>query len=173
MRKTAVILSLFVLMISFAGCAGDQSAEDTDIQEQEQQEQTIQEEQEEEVAQEEVQEEISEPEAEEIEEETAEPAAEASTESPEIKLAKCMTEKGTTLYTATWCGHCQNQKDAFKEGVDYLENVECSAMDGWSIACKDAGIRAVPTWILPDGTMKTGAMPLEKLADLTGCPYNS
>jgi hypothetical protein len=169
MKKTVLLLLFILLAFSFTGC--DQQTEPEETAEPErQQEQTV-EEPEEEPAE-------AEPAPEDADEEALEPAddtneAEPSAESPEVVLAKCMTEKGTKLYTATWCGHCQNQKEAFKEGLEYLDNVECAAMDGWSVACKDAGVKAVPAWVLPDGTMETGAMPLAKLASLTGCPYNS
>lgn len=93
--------------------------------------------------------------------------------SPEVALAKCLTDKGVKLYTSPWCGYCQLQKEAFRDGVRYLNEIDCSAMDGWSIACKEAGITAVPAWVFPDGTTKTGATPLEQLAELTECSYVS
>ena len=101
------------------------------------------------------------------------PAAEASGEKAEIVLAKCITESGAKLYTASWCGHCEHQKDAFKEGVEYLNNTECAEDNGWADACTNAGVKAVPTWIFGDGTVQTGNTPLSKLAELTDCTYNS
>ncbi len=97
--------------------------------------------------------------------------AEASSESPEVALAKCITESGTKLYTASWCGHCKNQKEAFGDALQYLDNTECAEGDGWAQACTDAGVKAVPTWIFGDGTMKSGNTPLATLAELTGCTY--
>ncbi len=100
------------------------------------------------------------------------PVAEASGETAEVVLAKCITESGAKLYTASWCGHCKNQKDAFKKGSKYLDNTECAEEDGWADACTDAGVKAVPTWIFADGTVQTGNTPLSKLAELTDCTYN-
>jgi hypothetical protein len=97
--------------------------------------------------------------------------AEASSESPEVVLAKCITESGAKLYTAVWCGHCKNQKAAFGDGLEYLDNTECAVGDGWAQECTDAGVKAVPTWIFGDGTSKSGNTPLATLADLTGCTY--
>jgi len=103
-----------------------------------------------------------------------EPAtAEASSESAEIVLAKCMTDSGAKLFTAKWCGHCKSQKAAFGDGLEYLNDTECAEGDGWAQACDEANVKAVPTWIFGDGTVKTGNTPLAKLAELTGCEYNA
>lgn len=114
-----------------------------------------------------------EPEPEPESEPVAEPEPEDETvaQSPEVALAQCLTEKGATLYTASWCGHCQTQKAEFGEGLEYLDSVECAAFGGWSQECKDAGVEAVPTWIFGDGTEKLGNTPLETLAALNNCDY--
>jgi len=92
-------------------------------------------------------------------------------ESAEVKLAKCLTEKGVELYTSSTCPHCKDQKELFKDGLQFLINNECLAMDGWSQDCIDKEIKYVPTWIFADGQMTTGTTPLEKLAEKTGCEY--
>lgn len=101
-----------------------------------------------------------------IEEEAA-----ADSESKEIILAKCLTENGAKLYTAEWCGHCQNQKEAFADGLEYLDHIECAEGDGWAQECKDADISSVPAWVFADGTRQAGNTPLDKLASLAGCTY--
>ncbi len=111
-----------------------------------------------------------------VEEPIAEPVVEAEAasepvEAKEIVLAKCMTASGAKLYTASWCGHCQNQKEAFGEGLQYLDNIECAAFGGWAQECTDAGVKAVPTWIFGDGTTRSGNTPLATLASLTNCTY--
>jgi len=93
--------------------------------------------------------------------------------SAEALLAKCLTEKGAKLYTASWCGHCKNQKAAFGDGLEYLDNTECAADNGWAEECSLAGVKAVPTWIFSDGEQKTGNTPLPTLADLSGCTYTT
>lgn len=100
------------------------------------------------------------------------PAETAKPESAEVKLAKCLTQKGVELYTSSSCPHCKNQKEAFKDGMQYLPDNECLAFGGWSQACKDKEIEAVPTWIFPDGERLTGQRPLETLAERSGCEYN-
>lgn len=99
--------------------------------------------------------------------------AAADSDSPEVALAKCITESGAKLYTASWCGHCKNQKEAFGDALEFLDNTECAEGDGWAQACTDAGVKAVPTWIFGDGTSKSGNTPLATLAELTGCEYNN
>ncbi|MFC1599879.1 thioredoxin domain-containing protein [Patescibacteria group bacterium] len=103
-------------------------------------------------------------------EDTPEDAA-ADSESKEVVLAKCLTENGAKLYTASWCGHCKNQKAAFADGLEYLDHTECADGDGWAQACKDADVTSVPTWIFADGTVQEGNTALAKLAGLAGCEY--
>ncbi len=123
----------------------------------------------------EVEEPVAEPELEPVAEPEPEPEPETEDEtvaqSAEVALAKCLTEKGATLYTASWCGHCQTQKAEFGEGLEYLDSVECAAFGGWAQECKDAGVKAVPKWIFGDGTEKLGNTPLETLAALNNCDY--
>jgi hypothetical protein len=160
------LLALFIAgVVVLSGCSSIQPAEDEVMTEEQDTEET-----------QELEEEIENPPA--AEAPTAEaPTTEASAETEsaeiaEIVLAKCITEAGAKLYTASWCGHCKNQKEAFKEGAEYLDNTECAEDDGWADACTDAGVKAVPTWIFADGTVKTGNTPLSKLAELTDCTYN-
>jgi hypothetical protein len=91
--------------------------------------------------------------------------------SAEVVLAQCLTANGAKLYTASWCGHCQNQKAAFLDGVEYIDHTECAVDDGWAKECKDAEIESVPTWVFADGTTKSGNTPLADLADRADCIY--
>lgn len=91
--------------------------------------------------------------------------------SAEVILAQCLTANGAKLYTASWCGHCQNQKAAFLDGVEYIDHTECAVDDGWAQECKDAEIESVPTWVFADETTKSGNTPLATLADRAGCIY--
>lgn len=97
--------------------------------------------------------------------------ASASSESKEVVLAKCLTEQGVKLYTASWCGHCKVQKELFADGLEYLDNTECAEGDGWAQACDDANITSVPTWVLADGTIQKGTTQLADLAEMAGCTY--
>lgn len=92
--------------------------------------------------------------------------------SAEVILAQCLTATGAKLYTASWCGHCQNQKAAFLDGLEYLDHTDCAVDEGWAPVCKDAGIEAVPTWVFADGTTKAGNTPLVDLAARAECTYS-
>lgn len=80
-------------------------------------------------------------------------------------LAKCLTEKGATMYGTEWCGHCKDQKAAFGESFEYVDYVDC---DENKQICVEAGIKGYPTWII-DGESYPGRQELNKLATLTGC----
>ena len=71
-------------------------------------------------------------------------------------FATCLRESGAKFYGAFWCGHCRNQKAAFKESADLLPYIECSSED--------------PTWEFSDGTRLTGEVSFSVLAEKSGCP---
>ncbi|MDK2849537.1 MAG: hypothetical protein PWP03_81 [Candidatus Woesearchaeota archaeon] len=86
------------------------------------------------------------------------------------RFAQCLTDKGVKLYGAYWCPHCREQKEAFKEGLVNLTYIECSNPDGSQTqACREAGIRAYPTWIFQDGKRIEGELSLQKISQLSGC----
>lgn len=87
-------------------------------------------------------------------------------------LAKCLTSKGIKMYGAYWCPHCQNQKNEFGDSFEYIDYVECDANGpgGNPQACKDAGIKGYPAWII-DGMQYSGEQKLSTLAKLAGCEY--
>ncbi|MFC1810912.1 hypothetical protein ACFLZH_05410 [Patescibacteria group bacterium] len=118
-------------------------------------------------------EEVDEPEdTEPAEEEEAPAATDSGNESAEVLLAKCLAESGATLYAASWCGHCKDQKAAFGDALEFVNQVECAGDDDWTQECTDADVSAVPTWIFGDGTVKTGNTPLATLAEKSGCTYD-
>lgn len=86
-------------------------------------------------------------------------------------FAKCLTEKGAEFYGAFWCPHCRSQKGLFGKSVEYINYIECSTPDGNSqlSQCTEKGIEGYPTWIFSDGSRENGEVPLEKLAEKTGC----
>lgn len=84
-------------------------------------------------------------------------------------FAKCLTEKGATFYGATWCGHCNNQKQMFGESFQHVNYIECAGEGGGqSGACEFAGITAYPTWDI-NGERIQGAQKFETLSEKTGC----
>lgn len=87
------------------------------------------------------------------------------------EFAVCLEEKGAIFYGAFWCGHCRNQKAMFGKSANLLPYVECSTPDGRGQTqdCTDKGITGYPTWVFADGERMSGEIPLEKLAEKTGC----
>ena len=80
-------------------------------------------------------------------------------------FAKCLTDKGATVYVSAYCGHCKNQKEMFGDSLEYLNLVECTEKQE---LCQEKGITGVPTWII-DGSSYPGVQTFEKLGSLTGC----
>ncbi len=86
-------------------------------------------------------------------------------------FASCIKDSGATFYGAFWCPHCQIQKAMFKKSARLLPYVECSEPDGktQTQACIDKKISSYPTWQFKDGSVETGELSLNKLAEKTGC----
>ncbi len=86
-------------------------------------------------------------------------------------FALCLKDKKVTFFGAFWCPHCQAQKRLFGNSEKKLPYVECSTPDGkgQTQICKDENIKSYPTWRFADGSEETGEVPLEKLAEKSGC----
>lgn len=86
-------------------------------------------------------------------------------------LAKCLREKGTKFYGAFWCPHCQNQKAMFGRSAKFLPYIECSTPDGRDQLplCRDKNINGYPTWEFADGSRLAGEVPIDVLAEKSGC----
>lgn len=90
------------------------------------------------------------------------------------ELARCIADSGAVFYGAHWCPHCRKQKEYFEGYADALPYVECydgRKADGKNRRCRRDGIKSFPTWVLPDGSVKTGARAPQKLAADTGCRH--
>ena len=81
------------------------------------------------------------------------------------RFAKCLSEKGATIYVSAYCGHCKNQKEMFGDSLEYLNLVECTENQE---LCQEKGIVGVPSWII-NGVKYEGVQSFEKLSELTGC----
>ncbi len=81
------------------------------------------------------------------------------------EFARCLGEKGAVMYGAYWCGHCQNQKKAFGQSFRHIKYVECTEDPK---SCELAGIEGYPTWKIASTTI-VGEVPLERLAEVSGC----
>ncbi|MBL7170007.1 MAG: hypothetical protein ISS48_03235 [Candidatus Aenigmarchaeota archaeon] len=84
------------------------------------------------------------------------------------EFARCLSEKGATMYGTYWCRYCKNQKAIFGDSFQYVDYVECTENPG---LCLEKGIRGYPTWII-DGKQYPGEQSFERLSELTGCDLN-
>jgi len=70
-----------------------------------------------------------------------------------------------TLYGSATCGWCKKQKEEL-EGME-VPYVDCNEK---SDICKEKGISAYPTFILPDGTQLKGFQTKDKIAAIINAP---
>ena len=86
-------------------------------------------------------------------------------------FGECITEMGAKFYGAFWCSHCNDQKNILGDEMENVNYIECSTPDGKAQtgACRDAGIRAYPTWEFQDGTRLESVLTLRQLSAYTGC----
>lgn len=80
-------------------------------------------------------------------------------------FAKCLAEKGVTMYGTKFCGACKRQKEMFGSSFQYVSYVECTEQ---LQLCSEKSIDAVPTWII-DGELYVGVKSLESLSSLSDC----
>ena len=85
-------------------------------------------------------------------------------------FAQCLKTEGAEFYGAFWCPHCQEQKAEFGSAKQYLPYIECANPDNSQTQiCIDKKIESYPTWIFKDGSISTGKLSLETLAEKTQC----
>lgn len=89
--------------------------------------------------------------------------------------AKCLTEKGVSMYSAYWCPSCAKQKRFFGSAFQYIDEIECDprAEINQSARCIEKGISKTPTWIWDSEGEEvrriSGAQPIDKLAEFFEC----
>jgi len=95
-------------------------------------------------------------------------------------LLKYMANQGMTMYGASWCSHCQAQREVFGAAVKDLKIVECDTSSGTqsdecnAVTFTDTsdgktytGIQGYPTWIY-QGKGYSGEKTIEELAQIVG-----
>ncbi len=101
------------------------------------------------------------------------PAAAAEQHDLDLReLARCIADSGAVFYGAHWCPYCRQQKEYFERYADALPYVECydgPKAEGMNRRCRREQIKSFPTWLFPDGSVKTGARAPHKLGADTGC----
>jgi uncharacterized membrane protein/glutaredoxin len=88
-------------------------------------------------------------------------------------LAEHLSKNDAKFYGASWCPHCNDQKNLFGSSAKRLPYVEC--IPGGQRApqapdCKEKNIQSYPTWII-NGQRHTGVQPLDTLAQLSKFQY--
>ncbi|RMD67743.1 hypothetical protein D6817_00650 [Candidatus Pacearchaeota archaeon] len=88
------------------------------------------------------------------------------------EFAKCLTDKGVTMYGAYWCPHCARQKEMFGSSWKYVNYVECDPRgnNAKPELCREKGVQGFPTWEFPNGEIVSGETPLRELSFRSGCP---
>ncbi len=81
-------------------------------------------------------------------------------------FARCLAEKGVTMYGSDWCSYCQAEKAEFGKSFRYVPYVECP--DNIQL-CLEKKIDGYPVWIFPDGRKLEGVQGIEKLSKESGC----
>ncbi|MCP9877612.1 thioredoxin [Cyanobium sp. A2C-AMD] len=100
----------------------------------------------------------------------AAPAVISASSPAKIALSEHLSSVGARVFTAYWCPHCHDQKEAFgKEAAAKLLVIECAEDGANSQAqlCKQQGVQGYPSWQIK-GVVDSGVKPLNTLADLSG-----
>lgn len=82
------------------------------------------------------------------------------------RLAKCLSEKGFVMYGTDTCGACAIQRSYFGSYFSHVNYINC---DRNPSICENKGISGYPTWEDREGRKYKGAIPLDMLAQLSGC----
>src|SRR3989344_2162046 len=86
-------------------------------------------------------------------------------------FAKCITEKGATMYGTFWCPKCGRTKARFGSSFQYVNYVECDPRgdNEKSQLCLDKGIDKYDTWEFADGSRAGPEPSFDELSEKTVC----
>lgn len=103
---------------------------------------------------------------------TAEGEAEGEDAPDLVAFAKALAAKpGVVFYGAIWCPFCNEQKQLFQDGAQFLPFQEVTNPDRTPNALgQSKNITTYPTWEFPGGTRVTGVQTLQQLSTLAGVP---
>jgi len=86
------------------------------------------------------------------------------------ELAEHLRQRGAKFYGASWCLHCQDQKELFGGAAGYLPYVECSPHGPKApraTTCEIEDIKNYPTWSI-DGRRLESVLTIDSLARISG-----
>jgi hypothetical protein len=98
----------------------------------------------------------------------APPAISTTSTEREMKLATQLQKLDAKMYSAYWCSHCYDQKQAFgKEAFAKIVYLECSkdGVNSQNKLCKAREVPGYPTWEI-NGKLYPGEKELDELEDL-------
>lgn len=88
-----------------------------------------------------------------------------------IQLAKYMRQHNIVMAGTYWCPHTSRQKELFGAAAwNELEYVECSSKgyNGNPKLCARNKVDGYPTWIIGNGKLLPGELPLSEIAEAIG-----
>jgi len=85
------------------------------------------------------------------------------------KLATCLAGKKFVMYGRDGCSACALEKEYFGTAFSSVPYYDCEASAENRSVCDSKNIRAYPTWEDATGKQYKGAIPLQILAELSGC----
>jgi hypothetical protein len=91
-----------------------------------------------------------------------------------IALANHLSSIGARFYGSWSCPACFRQMNLFGQqagrSVPYVECRQPKKLPLEAADCDAAGIRAYPTWVMPDGRRREGLQSLDALSKWSGLP---
>ena len=81
------------------------------------------------------------------------------------EFAKCLSDKGFSMFGSDSCYYCNVQKEDFGESFQFIDFIDCKKDP---TKCQENGITGYPTWKNSDKSLR-GKQALETLAKESGC----
>ena len=89
-----------------------------------------------------------------------------------LRLAEHLRQIGARFYGSWSCPACFRQMNLFgKQGGLLIPYVECTKpgkLPEQAQLCRSEGIKAYPTWVLPDNRRREGVQSIEELSSWSG-----
>lgn len=82
---------------------------------------------------------------------------------PYDAFAKCLSDKGTVMYGASWCQYTDVQKKLFDRSFKHVNYHDFS---------ENPDVKITPTWYY-DGKKYEGVQDFYKLREITGCNWET
>lgn len=84
-------------------------------------------------------------------------------------LAQCLSNHHFVMYGITGCSACNTQREYFGGSFALIRYVDCAKEQE---LCFSKNVHSYPTWEDQKGNKYKGAMSLEVIAQLSGCPFS-